>query len=108
MATPVSLQPGIALGTSPTPLYTAPPKGLVALPKTAVFANTSGAAVTVTVIVQRGGGAAMVLIPALSVPANGTAIPAEIANLVLTTSDVLSAQASVSNVVNAFVSGFTV
>lgn len=106
-ATPAVLVPGATLGTSAAAIYTAP-GSTKAVVKRGVFANGSASATTYTVTLTRSGGSPLALIPARSVAAGATDVPAELANLVLNAGDALNAQAGAASSIVATVSGFTV
>ncbi len=100
------LQGGVTLGTTATPLYTAP-AGTTAIVKRAVFANSGGAAVTVTVRVVRNGGSGGALVNAQSVALNGSYMAPELSQLVLGPGDAVTALCSAISSVFVVMSGFT-
>lgn len=101
-----TLQGGVALGATSGVLYTVP-TGHTAWIKQAVFTNTSGAAVTLTVTLTRAGGSPLVITPGVSVAANTPYIARELASQSLGAGDSVAAFASTGAVVNAFLSGLT-
>ncbi len=106
MIAPAVLQGGVALGTAPGVLYTAPP-GTKAVVKRAVFTNATSTGATITVTVTRAGGSAVAIISAQPIGPNAACTAPELANLVLGPGDALGASSSVAGAVNAFASGWT-
>lgn len=103
---PAVLQGGVALGVASSVLYLAP-VATRAVVKRAVFTNSTGAAVTLTVSITRSGGAALTLISAQSVSANSAYTAPEMANLVLAPGDAVGALCSSAASIVAVISGFT-
>ncbi len=99
---PVKLVSGAQLGAASGTLYTATGNVKVTAP---AFANTSASAVTLTVTITPSGGAVRAITPGVTIAANGVYLAPELSGQVLANGDVISAQASVGNVVNAFLSG---
>jgi hypothetical protein len=98
------LQGGVALGTSAAAIYTVP-AGKLAWVKRAVFTNTSGSAVNLTVTLTRSGGSPFSIIAPRSLAAGEAYVAPELASLALNAGDAVNALASTGSVVVAVMSG---
>ena len=108
--TALALIPGATLGTSSANLY-ASPTGTTSVVKRAVFTNTSGSAVTVSVNIVRSGGSsgtANQLIDAQPIAPGGTYVSPELANMTLGPGDAIFANANAASAVNLMVSGIQI
>lgn len=102
---PAVLQPGLVLTASPVAMVTGAANSQTII-KRAVFANTTGGAVTLTVTRLPLGGSPLAIIPARSIAANSTDLAPELANMVLNAGDEILAQAGAATSINAFASGY--
>lgn len=105
---PAVLQPGAQLTVSAIPYVTGVASSQTIV-KRAVFTNVTAAAVTFTVYrvpVSGTPGPTNEVIPARSIPANGTDLAPELANMVLNAGETIQALAGATTAVNVFASGF--
>lgn len=95
------------LGTSAASIRTTPVNSQDII-KRAVFTNVTGGAVTVTIYRVAAAGTAgttNIVVDAFSVTANGTYVPAELANMVLNAGESIQCLASAATSINATISG---
>lgn len=105
---PAVLQAGAQLTTAAV-AYVTGAASVQTIIKRVVFTNTTATAVPLTVYrVPSGGtaGATNEIISGRSVPANGTDLAPELANLVLNAGETIQAMAGAAAAVNVFASGF--
>ena len=98
-----ALQPGATLTGSLSAIVTAAGTGRTVITQ-AVFANPTGAAVSLQVTVTRSGGSSLVIVPTRSIATLATDIPDELAVFSMGPGDVIYALGAGLNV---FVSGYT-
>ena len=93
--TPVVLAGGLVVGSTSGPVYTAP-AGVHARVGATVFTNSNSAAATLTVSVQRSGGASLPIIAGITVQPGQAYVSPELFALVLNPGDAVTATASVN------------
>ncbi|MBS1028311.1 hypothetical protein [Gluconobacter albidus] len=99
---PQSLCPGTTLTASDATIVTGASGTTVLTSST--FANPTTAAATLTIKLTRSGGAAITLVPGRSVAAAATVQPPELAGLILSANDTLTASGDgITAVVNGYV-----